>query len=361
MVRLRSLAMPSAQWMRLKRIKTFNAPSISSGSPRSTQEVSQCSSASLSHGGQKHLSSGMIIVTMFVTSLDHSAHFRETSTLSSTSVKVSTGTTSSSAKPSSTHGTPMVGSSHQGFQKRCQIKMLKSFIRFTCPQGSVMRSITCTTSGLLMASCSTVMWNQDMAGTSSTVARSGQRSRIFLRSQKMCELVSCASSSTQSQCQCQMTQSSMKSSYTSSSRIIKYGQLSQNFSITISQPCRSYRIMSSIMRVHRCHHGSCMRPLSSTSSNHSGQADRADPEDHQVSSPPYGELIARLKWGTQDFNHGDRHREVIHGRRHASQSMGFQDSNSMEVDEGIIKTGKKSSSGSANAILTFNAKKIIFK
>ena len=39
----------------------------------------------------------------------------------------------------------------------------------------------------------------------------------------------------------------------------------------------------------------------------------------------------------------------------------LQDSKSMEVDEGIIKHGKKSSSGSANAILTFNSGRIIFK
>ena len=128
-----------------------------------------------------------------------------------------------------------------------------------------MRSITCKTSGLLMASCSTVMWNQDVAGTSSTVALSGQRSRILLRSQKMRELVSSASFSTQNQLQCQMMQSSRRSSCASSSRTIKYGQLSQNSSITIRQPHRSCRIMSSIMRVYQCHHGSCVRPLSTSS------------------------------------------------------------------------------------------------
>ena len=57
------------------------------------------------------------------------AEFQETSRHSSTSTKVSTGTTSSSAKPSSTHGAPMVGSSHQGFQKRCQIRLTERILK----------------------------------------------------------------------------------------------------------------------------------------------------------------------------------------------------------------------------------------
>ena len=145
-----------------------------------------------------------------------------------------------------------------------------------------------------------------MAGASLTVALSGQTPRIFLRSQKMRELVFCASSSIQSQPQCQMSQSSRRSSCTSSPRIIRYGQLRQNSSITVSQPHHSRRIRFSIMRACQCQRGSCVRPLS-TSSRTLRSGWQSDFEYHQISSPSYGEFVVRLKWGAQEVNHGDRH------------------------------------------------------
>ena len=139
------------------------------------------------------LNSGTITHQMFVISLGHSMTFKATSRLSSTSVRASIGTTSSSVSQSSAHGAHMVGSSHQESQKRCQIMTLKSTILFTYSIGSVMRSITCTTSESLMASCSTVMWSHLMADSSSTAVLSGQRSRTLLKSQRKSERASCAS------------------------------------------------------------------------------------------------------------------------------------------------------------------------
>ena len=185
MLKLQWCIMHSVRWSQLRRIKSCNESwSRSESILRQATERSACSSASSSLKWPITLSNGMIIVATSGTSSQASSTIRETLRRCSGSLKVMIDTIWCCQSQSICHGSSMDGSGHRDSQMSSQALKIRSFMRFTCSTGSVMRSITSTTSGWLMASCSTVTPSQVMEDTISTQGHSEAKSKTSQKCQK---------------------------------------------------------------------------------------------------------------------------------------------------------------------------------
>ena len=132
------------------------------------------------------------------------------------------------------------GSGHLDSQMSSQALKIRSFMRFiTCSTGSVMPSITCTTSGWLTASCSTVTPRQVMEDTTSTQGHSEAKWKTYQKCQRSQGQESSGSSSIRIQCHTRTKSSTRRSSFTSSSHFIRSGQQKQRCSTSIRVPHRS--------------------------------------------------------------------------------------------------------------------------
>ena len=130
-------------------------------------------------------------------------------------------------------GRRMDGSGHRDSQMSSQALKIRSFMRFTCSTGSVMPSITCTTSGWLTASCSTVTPSQVMEDTTSTQGHSEAKSKTSQKCQRSQGQESSGSSSIRIQCRTRIRSSTRRSSFTSSSPSIRSGQQRRRCSTSI--------------------------------------------------------------------------------------------------------------------------------
>ena len=141
----------------------------------------------------------------------------------------------SSVSQSITHCRRMDGSGHRESQMNSPVLKIRFTMPFTCSTGLVMPSITCTTSGWLTASCSTVIVNQVMGATTSTQEHSGARFKTSPKCQRKQGQESCVLSSIRSQCRSRMKSSTRRSSFTSSSNSIKSGQRRLRCSTSVRQ------------------------------------------------------------------------------------------------------------------------------
>ena len=109
---------------------------------------------------------------------------RETSRRCSKSVKVMIDTILCCQSQRISLGRRLDGSGHLDSQMSLQALKIRSFMRFTCSTGSVMPSITCTTSGWHTVSCSTVIPRQVMEDTTSTRGHSEERWKTYQECQR---------------------------------------------------------------------------------------------------------------------------------------------------------------------------------
>ena len=205
----------------------------------SRTETSACSSASSSLKWQITLSNGMIIVETSGTLSATSSTFRETSRRCSKSVKVMIDTILCCQSQSVNLGRRLDGSGHLDSQMSSQALKIKSFMRFTCSIGSVMPSITCTTSGWLTVSCSTVIPRQVMEDTTSTQGHSEERWKTYQECQRSQGQASSGLSSIRIQCHTRTKSSTRRSSFTSSSHSTRSGQQRRRCSTSIRALHRS--------------------------------------------------------------------------------------------------------------------------
>ena len=159
MLRLRSSVTPSAHQSLLSKIKSFNVSLRWSLSIQSTQGRTHCSSASSSrkfemadHPQQCGRSLTRCSSLHWVIQVP-SRRLRDP-------LQHQSGLRSVLPRPQwvrvqFTENT-WLDQVTKSLRMRCQITSLRSIVPFTCSTGLVMRSITCTTSELLMASCTTV-------------------------------------------------------------------------------------------------------------------------------------------------------------------------------------------------------------
>ena len=249
MLRFLSFVMHSVRWSQLRRIKSCNGSWSMSQSTLSRIERSTCSSVSSSLNWQIILNNGMTTAETSGTSLAASSTIKETLRRCSRYLKVMIDITLCCQSQSTCHGRHMDGSDHRDSKTSLQALRIRSFMRFTRSIGSVMQSITCTTSGWLTASCSIATANQVMEGTTSPQGPCVERSKTCQKCQKSQRQGSCALSLIRIQCHTRMKSSTTRSSFTSSSHSMQIWSAEREmFNI--------YQTASSFMTQHVLYHES---------------------------------------------------------------------------------------------------------
>ena len=223
MLKLQWCVMHSVRRSQLRKIKSCSVSWSTSRSTLSRTERSTCSSASSCLKWRITLNNGMIIAETSGTSSQASSAIRETLRRCSGSLKVMIDIIWCCQSQSISLGRRMDGSGHCDSQMSSQALNFRSFMRFTCSTGSVMPSITCTTSGWLTASCSTVTPRQVMEDTTSTQGHSEAKSKTSQKCQRSEGQGSSGSSSIRIQRHTRIRSSTRRSSFTSSSHSIRSG------------------------------------------------------------------------------------------------------------------------------------------
>ena len=224
MLKLQWCVMHSVSWSQLEGSRVCSVSWSTSRSTLSRIERSTCSSASSSLKWLITLNNGMIIVATSGTSSQASSTIRETLRRCSGSLKVMIDTIWCCQSQSISLGRRMYGSGHRDSQMSSHALKIRSFMRFTCSTGSVMPSITCTTSGWLTASCSTVTPSQVMEDSISTQGHPEAKSKTYQKCQRSQGQGSSGSSSIKIQRRTRIRSSTRRSSFTSSSPSIRSGQ-----------------------------------------------------------------------------------------------------------------------------------------